>query len=138
MNFGGVSMPPPKAEQLDLLLALLADPAKSQKYLQELKAATSAHAKAQASAVQAQRKLAEEKAAHEAAVTKEAAAHREQLDRERAAWNAEQAKRLGEIERMETATKAALETAMEQSRKATQERKAYEVKVAKINEAWAA
>ena len=109
-------------EFLGTINAIIREP-RAKETLNLLAAGVSDFEKAKEEAGQAQRELAEEKAAHEKTIAAERKAHDAALDRERAEHNAAVAKRMAEIEAMEKQAKDALDKATKDSRTAAALRK---------------
>jgi hypothetical protein len=99
MNFGGISMPPAKPEQIDRMLALVADAEKSKRYLEALKAATVEYRAAEAKAVKEQRVLEAKRKEDEEAIARE----RKDLETREAALAAEEARRRLAVDALEKA-----------------------------------
>jgi hypothetical protein len=137
ISFSGTSVALPTTSDLSVLgglIELLRDPKKSAEAVAQLRAAAGANEKALA-ALQAERRdwdAAQTQAKQTTA--KEIAAEREQIDRERAAWNAERAQAQAQIENWEKQAREALAKAEKDSKAAAALKRDREQRLARLHE----
>jgi hypothetical protein len=104
---GMSSMAPPRREQLDRLLALLADPQRAKAHIEDLKVAAERHAKAYAQLTRERAAFSREQDEANAGIAKE----RQALERDREAHGRDVAQRLAAADAKETAAAKLLERA---------------------------
>jgi len=120
-------------EFLGTINAIMREP-RAKETLNLLATGVSDFEKAKEEAHQAQRELAEEKAAHEKTIAVERKAHDAALDSERAEHNAAVSKRMAEIDAMEKQAKDALEKATRDGKSAEALRKDLQERLSKLHE----
>jgi hypothetical protein len=137
MNFGGTSVALPAASDLSALgalLELLRDQKRAEEVVGKLTEAANKNEAALASLRQERAELDAAQVRANETIARERMEHTAQLDRERAAWNAERAQRLAEIEGWEKQAKELLAKTETDSRTAAQLRRDLEQRLAKLHE----